>query len=128
VLLAQKVTKTVKTTHEQQLYELKSDAFVVIHHFAAFWSRRFLKLGHLNWIAAFARITLRLKMSILYDEKEIPYIDLGEGYKIRLEFEDLIEDVYIEKAKNELRETPEVVKAAVEELRALIKGKNARTF
>lgn len=67
-------------------------------------------------------------MSILYDEKEIPYIDLGEGYKIRLEFEDLIEDVYIEKAKKELRETPEVVKAAVEELRALIKGKNARTF
>jgi prefoldin subunit 5 len=62
-------------------------------------------------------------MSIQTDENNIPFIDLGEGYKIRLEFEDLAEEEYIEKAKNELRETPEVATAAIEELRALIKGK-----
>ena len=61
-------------------------------------------------------------MSIEVGADKIPYIDLGEGYKIRLEYEDLNDEKYIEKARNELRETPEVVKEAVEELRQLIKG------
>jgi predicted nucleic acid-binding protein len=68
----------------------------------------------------------KLRMSILRDEKDIPFIDLGEGYKIRLEFEDITEDKYIEKAKLELRETPDVVATAVETLLALIKGEFAR--
>lgn len=63
-------------------------------------------------------------MSIVIGEDKIPFIDLGEGYKIRLEYEDLTDEKYIEKAKTELRETPEVVKVAVEELRELIKSKN----
>lgn len=61
-------------------------------------------------------------MSIEVGEDKIPYIDLGNQYHIRLEYEDLKDEYYIEKARNELRETPEVVKEAVEELRQLIKG------
>lgn len=64
-------------------------------------------------------------MSIVIADDKIPFIDLGEGYKIRLEYEDLTDEKYIEKAKNELRETPEVVKNAVEELRELINSKNS---
>lgn len=61
-------------------------------------------------------------MSIQFGDDKIPFIDLGDGYKIRLEYEDLTDEVYIEKARNELRETPETVKKGIEELRALIKG------
>lgn len=62
-------------------------------------------------------------MSIVIAEDKIPFIDLGDGYKVRLEYEDLTDEKYIEKAKNELRETPDVVKNAVEELRQLITSK-----
>lgn len=65
-------------------------------------------------------------MSIETGEDKIPYIDLGDGYVIRLEYEDLSDEKYIEKAKIELRETPEVVEAAISELRKLIKGKTSR--
>lgn len=61
-------------------------------------------------------------MSIEVGDDKIPYIDLGDGYIIRLEYEDLKDEKYIEKARTELRETPEVVKDAIEELRQLIKG------
>lgn len=61
-------------------------------------------------------------MSIVVGDDKIPYIDLGEGYIIRLEYEELKDEKYIEKARNELRETPEVVRDAIEELRQLIKG------
>lgn len=62
-------------------------------------------------------------MSIVIGEDKIPFIDLGDGFIIRLEYEDLSDEKYIEKAKTELRETPEVVQAAISELRLLIKGK-----
>lgn len=61
-------------------------------------------------------------MSIVFGDDKIPFIDLGDDYKIRLEYEDLIDETYIEKAKNELRESPETVKNGIEELRNLIKG------
>lgn len=61
-------------------------------------------------------------MSIQFGEDKIPFIDLGDGYRIRLEYEDLTDEKYIEKAKNELRESPEAIKNGIEELRALIKG------
>lgn len=61
-------------------------------------------------------------MSIQFGEDKIPFIDLGDGYKIRLEYEDLTDEKYIEKAKNELRESPEAIKNGIEALRALIKG------
>lgn len=59
-------------------------------------------------------------MSIQLGEEGIPFIDLGDGYKIRLEYEDLTDKKYFEKAERELRETPENVKAGVNELRQLI--------
>lgn len=62
-------------------------------------------------------------MSIVIGDDKIPFIDLGDGFVIRLEYEDLTEEKYKEKARNELRESPEIIKNAVEELRSLIKGK-----
>ena len=62
-------------------------------------------------------------MSIEFGEDKIPFIDLGQGYRIRLEYEDLTEDKFIDKAKNELRESPEIVENSLIELRKLIKGK-----
>jgi prefoldin subunit 5 len=62
-------------------------------------------------------------MSIEFGEDKIPFIDLGEGFKIRLEYEDLTDEKYLERAKNELRESPETVENAIAELRKLIKGK-----
>jgi len=67
-------------------------------------------------------------MSIEVGADKIPYIDLGDGYMIRLEYEDLNDEKYIEKARNELRETPEVVEKAIEELRQLIKDEKDFTF
>lgn len=62
-------------------------------------------------------------MSIKYDENELPYIDLGCNYKIRLEYEEIQEEKYIEKAKNELRETKEIKQSALVEMKKLLKGK-----
>lgn len=50
----------------------------------------------------------------------IPYVQLGE-YKLRLDLEDLNEE-YQERARLELRETPENVEGALVALRGLIKG------
>jgi prefoldin subunit 5 len=61
-------------------------------------------------------------MSIEFGEDKLPFIDLGKGYKIRLEYEDLTDEKYIERAKNELRESPENIENAIAELRKLIKG------
>lgn len=67
-------------------------------------------------------------MSIEFGEDKIPFIDLGKGYKIRLEYEDLTDEKYLERAKNELRESPENVENGIAELRKLIKGKYERQF
>lgn len=61
-------------------------------------------------------------MSIEFGSDEVPYINLGQGYQIRLEFEDITNEKYLEKAKNELRETDEVKRQALSELRDLIKS------
>lgn len=62
-------------------------------------------------------------MSLKYDvdKNKTPYIDLGEGYQIRLEKEPLT-DLCKEKALKELRETPENVELGIKELRELITG------
>lgn len=62
-------------------------------------------------------------MSIKIGDDDIPFIDLGDGYVIRLEYEDLSDEKFIEKAINELRESPENIQNGIEELRQLIKGK-----
>lgn len=66
-------------------------------------------------------------MSIHHGEDGIPFIDLGKGYKIRLEYEDLTDEKYLEKARTELRETPEIVEKSLAEFRQLIKGENYPT-
>lgn len=63
-------------------------------------------------------------MSIEFGEDKIPFINLGSGYVIRLEYEDLTDEKYLEKARNELRESPENIENAIAELRKLIKGKH----
>lgn len=63
-------------------------------------------------------------MSILkYDSNRNPLVDLGKGFKIRLEEEAIVDDKYLLKAKNELRENPETVGEAIFELKELMKGK-----
>lgn len=58
---------------------------------------------------------------VLKNENGEPYIPLGD-YVLRLEEEE-IEGYFLKKAENELRETPDVVEQALEELRDLIRGK-----
>lgn len=59
------------------------------------------------------------RKTLKYDENNLPYIDLGK-YKMRLEREEPTNEV-LEKARIELRETPEIVEKAFKELRELIK-------
>jgi hypothetical protein len=61
-------------------------------------------------------------MSIVYGTDNIPYIDLGKDYKIRLEYEDIVDDKYLAKAKEELRETPENKAQGLKELKELVKS------
>lgn len=62
-------------------------------------------------------------MSLKFDEDEnkTPYIELGDGYQIRLEKEPLTE-LCQQKASRELRETPENVELGLKELKELIIG------
>lgn len=53
--------------------------------------------------------------------KESPVIKMGD-FEVRLEIEEPTPET-LEVARNELRETPERIKASVEELRQLLKGK-----
>lgn len=57
---------------------------------------------------------------MLSDVDEIPAIELGD-LTLRFELEDL-DDVGLEVAERELRETPERKACAIEELRTLLKG------
>lgn len=56
-----------------------------------------------------------------YDECKRPYIEICEGFEMKIEYE--ITDICKEKAKNELRETPENVQKGLEELREMLMGK-----
>lgn len=58
--------------------------------------------------------------SVKYDENNSPYIGVGD-HKIRLENEQPTEAV-LEKARNELREIPDVTGPAIDEFREMLKG------
>lgn len=61
-------------------------------------------------------------MSVIkYDANNAPYFELGNVI-VRLEIDEP-NDAIKEIARVQLRETPDIVKNSIEELRALIKGK-----
>lgn len=60
-------------------------------------------------------------MEIEYNEDKSPYVMWGE-HKIQLEKEPFTENIFKEKAENELRETPDNVEKGLKELRELLKG------
>lgn len=51
-----------------------------------------------------------------------PVVKMGSEYALRFEDNTDLEEVYVERAKTELGETPERRAEALEELRRLIKG------
>lgn len=55
-------------------------------------------------------------------DAEGPVVKMGSGYALRFEDDSDFEEVYLERAKNELGETPERRAEALEELRMLIRG------
>jgi len=55
-----------------------------------------------------------------------PIVNMGSGYLLRFEDDPELEDVYKERAKSDLGETPERRYEALQELRRLIEG-NALT-
>lgn len=61
-------------------------------------------------------------MSVVYGDDKIPYIDLGKDYKIRLEYEDIVDEKYLVKAKEELRETPNNKAKGLKELKELVRS------
>lgn len=60
--------------------------------------------------------------NLKFDENHLPYIDVGDNAVIRMEKEDPPEWA-LEKARTELRETPEIIQSAIKELRELIQSK-----
>jgi hypothetical protein len=60
------------------------------------------------------------EMSLKFDSDNVPYVEFG-SYSIRLENNELPTE-YKEKAMVELRETPEIIDKAINELRSLLKG------
>lgn len=62
------------------------------------------------------------KMSIKYSENNLPYIQLECGYKICLEYEEIEDEKYKEKAEKELRDTPEIRQQALIEIKELMKS------
>ncbi|KAG5675664.1 hypothetical protein PVAND_005551 [Polypedilum vanderplanki] len=67
-------------------------------------------------------------MSIKYGDDKIPYIDLGDNYKIRLEYEEISDKKTIDKAYKELRETPELKCSALKEFKEMIEGESDLIF
>lgn len=54
--------------------------------------------------------------------------DLGKGYQIRLEYEDITDEKYLEKARNELRESPENIENGIKIFKELVKGEQRGTI
>jgi hypothetical protein len=67
-------------------------------------------------------------MEIKYTDNQVPYIDLGNGYEIRLEYEDVENEDYLERGRNELRETPQLREKSLFEFRELLMSKHNYYF
>ncbi|XP_065094078.1 retinaldehyde-binding protein 1-like [Ochlerotatus camptorhynchus] len=59
-------------------------------------------------------------MTLRFDENKAPYIDLGKDVRLALDFTEYSDKQSLEKAQNELRETPETIESALQELRELL--------
>ncbi|KAL9708143.1 hypothetical protein quinque_011661 [Culex quinquefasciatus] len=65
---------------------------------------------------------MRTKEINLVHNSEVPYVDLGGGIHIELDLSEYDDDkLCVEKAREELRETPEIVEASLKQLRELLK-------
>ena len=62
-------------------------------------------------------------MSIKFDNDKQPFIDLGQNFKINTNYEKVVDEKYLAKSREELRETPEIREQALKELRELIRSK-----
>ncbi|XP_058819702.1 retinaldehyde-binding protein 1-like [Topomyia yanbarensis] len=60
-------------------------------------------------------------MALRFDDDKMPYIDLGSGLRIELDFAEYSDKMSLEKASEELRETADVVESSLRELRELLK-------
>ena len=60
------------------------------------------------------------QLALIERAKNAPPLKLGKA-EMKFEPEDL-DEFYVEKARNELRETPEIMKQALEEFRQMIEG------
>lgn len=60
-------------------------------------------------------------MSIKRNDKDFPYIDLGNGFMIYVQAEEYTDPALKAKAEKELNETPENVEKSLSELRTLLK-------
>lgn len=62
-------------------------------------------------------------MSIKFDNNKQPFIDLGQNFKININYEKVVDEKYLAKSREELRETPEIREQALKKLRELIRSK-----
>lgn len=62
-------------------------------------------------------------MALRLDELKPPCIDFGNGVALSFDQEEYTDEPAKQKAAKELRETPEVVSASIQELRELIRRK-----
>ncbi|XP_058453640.1 retinaldehyde-binding protein 1-like [Malaya genurostris] len=60
-------------------------------------------------------------MALRFDDDQNPFIDLGQGRKIALDFAEYSDKASLDKASDELRESAEVVENSLGELRELLK-------
>ncbi|KAL7052221.1 hypothetical protein ACKWTF_004823 [Chironomus riparius] len=61
-------------------------------------------------------------MSIAYSDNKLPYINLGQNYKISFDYGNIVDQKHLNKAQKDLRETPEIREQALKEMRELIKS------
>lgn len=61
-------------------------------------------------------------MALQFESDGTPFVMWAE-HKIKLEKSPITEDFYVEKARTELRETPENIENGIRELRQLLKCK-----
>lgn len=67
-------------------------------------------------------------MSLKFDEQGAPFIEVGPDICLKLDLSEYDDDAEcVRKAREELRETPEVVQESLTELRSLLKGWSIRS-